>query len=198
MGHSAEKNSRAEFFNTCCVSVNPNCMSFSSIALGQSQDKVAHDIALNFRSAGLNSIAARAQPGVGPLAVVEGKLGSVRQLAVGAEQFHSHLLEALIQFAPKNLLNRTFGAGLSGFDHAADGAHLVQAHDFDFGVALREFLADDRVLRGGPAVAFDGASQVEKARELALESNLETRAQQRAFVHERAQSHVPTIVDAAD
>src|SRR5450755_733903 len=71
MGHSAEKNSRAEFFKTCWVSVNPNCMALSLIALGQTQDKVSDDVALDLGRAGLDGIAARPQVGVRPLTFVE-------------------------------------------------------------------------------------------------------------------------------
>src|ERR1700691_4335649 len=197
MGHSAEKNFRAEFFNTCCVSVNPNCMAVSSVALGQSQHEMAHDVALDLRRARFDGVAPRTQPIIGPLSVVESEFGAACQLAVWSEQFHGDLLEALIQLAPENLLDGAFRAGLAGFHHAADGAHLVQAHDFDFGVALRQLLPDDRVLGGGASVAFDAAGQFHEARKLALEGDLEACPQKRALVHQRAEGHVPTVVDAA-
>jgi hypothetical protein len=66
---------------------------------------------------------------------------------------------------------------LAGFHHAADGAHLVEAHDFDFGVALRQFLADDRIFGGGSSVAFDAVRQLDEARELAFEGDLQAGAQ---------------------
>src|ERR1039457_7605740 len=78
MGQTAEKNSRAEFFNTCWVSVSPNCMAVSSVALGQSQDEVADDIALDLGGAGFDGVAARPQIGVGPLAFVESEFGAAR------------------------------------------------------------------------------------------------------------------------
>src|ERR1035438_7878451 len=197
MGQTAEKNSRAEFFNTCWVSVSPNCMAISSVALWQSQDEVADDVALDLGGAGFDGVAARPQPSVGPLAVVEGDFGAARQLAVWAEQLHGDLLEALIQLAPEDLLDGTFRTGLAGFHHAADGAQLVEAHDFDFGVALRQLLADDRVFGGGAPVAVDAVRQLDQARELAFEGDLEAGAQQRALVRQCAEGHVPTVVDAA-
>src|ERR1039457_4021621 len=171
--------------------------SWASVALGQSQDEVADDVALDLGRAGFDGVAARAQIGVGPLAAVEGEVGAARQLAVWPEQLHGHLLEALIQLAPEDLLNRPFRTGLAGFHHAADGAHLVEAHDFDFGVALRQLLADDRVLGGGPSVAFDAVRQLDQARELAFEGDLQAGAQQRALVHQGAERHVPTVVNTA-
>src|SRR5579862_3318108 len=155
MGHSAEKNSRAEFFKTCWVSVNPNCMTDSSITLGQPEDEMSDDVALDLGRAGLDGVAARAQIGVGPLAFVEGAVATLGQLGVGAEDLHGHLLEALIELTPEDFLDGAFGAGLAGFDDAADDAHLIQAHDFDFGVALREFLADDGIVGGGAPIAGD-------------------------------------------
>src|ERR1035438_2373706 len=97
MGHSAEKNSRAEFFNTCCVSVNPNCTAASSVALRQSQHEVSDDVALNFGCAGFDGIAPRPQVRVGPLAIVESAVARSRQLAIRAEHFHGDLLQALVQ-----------------------------------------------------------------------------------------------------
>ena len=131
------------------------------------------------------------------MAVVEGEFGAARQLAVGPQQFHGDLLEALIQLAPEDLLDGAFRTGLAGLHHAANGAHLVQAHDFDFGVALRQFLPDHGIFSGGASIALDLVRQLDQPPELAFEGDLQARAQQRAFVHQSAQRNVPTVVDAA-
>src|SRR5713101_7321761 len=98
MGHSAGKNSRAEFFRTCCVSVNPNCM---SITLGQPEDEVAEDQALDFRRARLDGVATRPQVVVRPLPIVEGARRALGELPVGAKHFLGDLLEALVELAPE-------------------------------------------------------------------------------------------------
>src|SRR5579872_972055 len=142
IGNSAGKNSRAEFFSTCCVSVSPNCM---SVALGESEDEVAEDEALNFRRARFNRIPAGAQVAVGPLAFVDDIRRALRELSVLAEHFLRDLVEALVELAPEDFLDGPFRPRHAALIDAAVGAHLIEAHDFDFGVTLGELLADDRI-----------------------------------------------------
>src|SRR5579864_4662633 len=101
---------------------------------------MSDDISLNLGRACFNGVAARSQERVSPLAIVDGVAVAFRKLRVRAQQLGSHLLEALIQFTPKDLLNGSFGAGQSALADTSNGAHLVQAHDFDFDIALSELL----------------------------------------------------------
>ena len=94
---------------------------------------------------------------------VDGVRVAAEKLAVGAEQFLRDLLEALVELAPENFLDGAFGARHAGGGDAAEGAHLIEAHDFDFRAALREFLANDGIFGGGAAVAYGGASEFDEA-----------------------------------
>jgi len=105
------------------------------------------------------------------------------QLAIGAENFLGDLLEALVELAPENFLDRAFGSGDTRGGDTAEGAHLIETHDFDFCAALREFLANDGVFGGGAAVALGRASEFDEARDVTLESEMQARAVGAAFVH---------------
>src|SRR5580658_11006112 len=143
--------------------------SFGLITSGQAENKMADDVALHFRSTGFDGIAARAQVGVGPHAVVNGARVAGEELAVGAENFLRDLLEALIELTPENFLDAAFGPGHSRRGEAAEGAHLIETHDFNFGAALREFLTNDGVFSGGPTVALDVARQFDQTRDVTFE-----------------------------
>ena len=70
---------------------------------------MADDVALHFRSARLDGVAARAQVAVRPRAVVDGlRIRRRRSWPYGPEQLLGDLLQALVQFAPEDLLNRSF------------------------------------------------------------------------------------------
>src|SRR5258708_4612425 len=140
MGHSAAKNLRALFLRICWDSLSPNCMDDSLVTLGQAEHEMADDVALDLAGSGFDGISAAAQILVRPLAFVERIGGAVRELAVRPQNFHRDLLEALVQLAPKDFLNRTFGSGHAGFIDARERTKLVHAHHFDFGVNLRELL----------------------------------------------------------
>lgn len=116
-----------------------------------------NDVALHFGRAGFDGVAASAQVGVGPEALVDGVRVTAEKLAIGAEQFLRDLLEALVEFAPENLLYGAFRAGDASSGDAAEGAHLVETHDFDFRAALRQLLADQWIFASGPAIALNGA-----------------------------------------
>src|SRR6202142_952837 len=77
------------------------------------------------------------------------------QLSIGAENFLGDLLQALIQLAPEKFLDGTFRPRDASSSHAAESPHLIEPHDFDFGVTLREFLADDQIFGRRFAVALE-------------------------------------------
>ncbi len=70
-----------------------------------------NDVALHFGRAGFDGVAASAQVGVGPEAVVDGMRVAAQKLAIVAEQFLGDLLEALVEFTPEDFLDGAFGAG---------------------------------------------------------------------------------------
>src|SRR5437764_13491120 len=106
-----------------------------------------NNAALYLRGACLNGVAARTQISVGPRAFINCMAVRAFQLSVGAKQFLGDLLEALVQFAPKDFLDRPFRARYTGRADAAESAHLVQAHDLDLSVTLGQLLAHDWILR---------------------------------------------------
>src|ERR1700693_3813806 len=118
---------------------------------------MADDVALHFRCARLDGIAAGAQIPVRPEAVVDGVWIAAQKLPVGTKQFLCNLLEALVELAPEYFLDRSFGPGNAGCRNAAEGAHLIEAHDFDFRATLRQLLTDERIFAGGAAVALHAA-----------------------------------------
>src|SRR5262249_29479184 len=126
-----------------------------SVAFRQAEHKVADDVALNLAGAGFDGVAARAQIAMRPFAMIDGVRACAAELPIRAEHLHSDLLHALVHLAPEDFLYRTFRAGHAGLAHARERTHLVQAEDFDFGVNLRQLLADHRVLARRPAVALN-------------------------------------------
>src|ERR1700730_580309 len=80
------------------------------ITSGQAENKMADDVALHFGSAGFDGIAARAQVGVGPHAIVNRVRITAKQLAIRAENFLCDLLQALIELAPENFLDAALGS----------------------------------------------------------------------------------------
>ena len=116
----------------------------------------------------------------------------------GPSNFLCDLLQALIEFAPENFLNATFGAGDAGGGETAEGAHLIEAHDFDFGAALREFLANDGILGGGAAVALNLAGEFDEASDVTLEGEMQAGAVGTAFIHQGAHRDVPSVVHFAE
>ena len=105
-----------------------------------------NDVALDFRGTSFDGISARSQVTVRPNPFINGVSVAPEQLAVRAKQFLRELLNALIEFTPKQLLNGTFRARRTCGRDAAEGPQLVQAHDFDFRVALSEPLTNDGIL----------------------------------------------------
>src|ERR1700734_91211 len=103
------------------------------VASGQPENKMPNDVPLHLGGAGFDRISARAQVGVGPNPFFNSVRIAAEQLAIGAENLLSDLLEALIEFAPENFLDGTLGAWYAGSGDAAEGTHLVETHDFDFG-----------------------------------------------------------------
>src|SRR5271169_5094802 len=150
---------------TCarCLSENPGFRSnriawrIPLVASGQAENKMSDDVALHLGRACFDGISAGAQVGIGPHAIVNGARVAGEKLAVRTKDFLSDLLEALIELAPENFLDGAFRAGHARGSHTAECAHLVAAHNFNFGAALRELLTNDGVLGSGPAVALDFA-----------------------------------------
>src|SRR5262245_61057193 len=158
---------------------------------------MADDVSLNLRSSGFDGVTARTQIAVGPASIVDGVLVTGFELAVGAKQLLGDLLEALVQLAPEDLLDRSFRAGNAGRAEAAEGSHLVPAHDLDLCVALCEFLAYDGICGGRTAVALGRPRQLCKALHVPAVGDLESSAEGAALVHERAHGHGPSFVHFA-
>ena len=119
-------------------------------------------------------------------------------MAIGSQQFLGELLQALVEFAPEQFLNGALRTRCARSCDAAEGAQLVQAHDFDFGIALSEFLPKDGILRRRPAIVLGDPREFDQAVDIALENQDETRAVSSALVHEGANSYVPAIVHLAE
>ena len=77
------------------------------------------------------------------------------ELTEGSEELLRDLLETLVEFAPEDFLDGPFGPRDTCGANAAQGAHLIGAHNFDFRITLGEFLADDGIIAGWAAVARD-------------------------------------------
>src|SRR5580698_3562762 len=196
LGHSPAKNLRALSLRNSWLSLRPNCMAcpfaaFGLVASGQAENEMPDDVALHFAGAGFDGVSAGAEISVGPQPFVDGMRVSAEELTVGAENFLGDLLEALVQFAPENLLDGAFRARDSRGGDAAEGAHLVEAHDLNFRAALRQLLANDGIFGGRAAVALDGARELDKAGHVALENEMQARAVGTALVHQSAHRHVP-------
>src|SRR5487761_1985398 len=177
--------------------IAPRRRSGDLIALGQAQHEVADDVALNLRRARLDGVAARAQIPVRPLALVDHAGRSVRQLPIRPENLHRNLLEALIQLAPYDLLDRAFRPRHTRFVDAGERPQLIQPHHFDLGVALRQFLPDQRILRGGFSIAVDFFCNFDEAVKVAAVIHLQRRAERAAFVHQRAHGNRPALIHLA-
>src|ERR1039458_679495 len=172
-----------------CLSETPGFHSnripwrISLVASGQAENKMANDVPLHLGGAGFDGISASAQVGVGPNPFIDRARVPAEELAVGAEQLLRDLLKALVEFAPENLLDRALWAGHARRGDAAEGPHLVEAHDLNLRAALRELLTDERVLGGRSAVALDGAREFDKTGNGTLEYKMEARAVRTALVH---------------
>src|SRR5215831_18260578 len=159
---------------------------------------MADDVALHFGGSGFDGVSARAKVAVRPDAIVDGVGIAGKQLAVGAQQLLSELLDALIELTPEELLDRTLRAGHTSGSYAAESAQLIEAHDFDLSEGLSELLAHDGILRGDAAAARYCAREFDEAIDVALESEDEASAIGSALVHEGADGDVPTVVDFAE
>ena len=122
---------------------------------------------------------------------------TAQQLSVGTEQLLRDLLEALIEFAPENFLDRALRARYTRSRDAAKGPHLIEAHDFNFRAALGEFLADEWVFGGGPSVTLDGPREFDEAGDIAFEDEMQASAVGTALVHQRAHCHIPSVIHFA-
>src|ERR1700678_999480 len=156
------------------------------------------DVALHLRGTGFDRVAARPEVAVGPRTVIDSVRIIAEKLAVRAQDFLGDLLQPLVQFTPKKFLDRAFGAGDAGSRHAAERAHLVEAHDFDFGIRLGQFLTDDGIFRGGFAVALKLLRKFDQPADTALKDQVEPRAIGAAFIHEGADGDVPAVVHFAE
>src|SRR5580704_16297548 len=168
------------------------------VASGQSENEMSNDVPLHFGGPCLDSVSARAQVAIRPNPFIDGTRVAAQQLTVGTEQLLRDLLKALVELAPENLLNGTLRARHAGHGDAAECPHLVEAHDFNFRAALREFLADERVLGSGPTVALDASGKFNKARDGAFEYKMKASAVGTALVHQRAHGHIPSIIHVAE
>src|ERR1700730_2070892 len=157
-----------------------------------------NNVALHLGGAGFDGISASAQVSVGPNSFVDGVRVAAQELAVGTEQFLRDLLEALVELAPEDFLDRALRARYTSGGDAAEGAHLVEAHDFNLRAALCELLADDRVLSGGPAVALDRPREFDKTGNIALEGKMQASAVRTALVHQGAHRHIPSVIHFAE
>src|SRR5580704_7566029 len=203
LGHSPAKNLRALSFRNSWLSLRPNCMAcpFAEsglVASGQTENEMADDVALHLGGPGFDSIPASAEISVGPKPFVDGVRVAAEELAVRAENLLRDLLEALVELAPEDFLYRAFGAGDAGSGDTAESAHLVETHDLDFRAALCEFLANDWIFGGGAAVAWDGARELDEARDVTLENEMQARAVGTALVHQSAHRHVPAVIHFAE
>src|SRR5437763_1074582 len=106
---------------------------------------MADDVSLDLRSSGFNRVSARPQIRIGPLAIVESEFTASFQLRKRPQYLLCYLLEALVQLAPEEFLDGALRPGSALVIHTADGPNLVEAHDFDFGVDLRQLLTNHRV-----------------------------------------------------
>src|SRR5260221_2863966 len=115
------------------------------ITSGQPQNEMANNVPLYFGSASFDGISARPQIRVRPDPFVDCTRIAREQLAVRPENFLRYLLQTLVELAPKYLLDGALGPGNARGGNAAESAHLIEAHDFNFRAALCELLADDGV-----------------------------------------------------
>src|SRR5579871_1483289 len=157
---------------------------------------MADNVALNFRRSRLDSVAASAQEGISPTALVNRK-GSLSELNIRTEQLGRDLLETLVQLRPENFLNGAFWSGDAFLIDARDGAHLVEAHDFDFDKALRQFLPHHRIFGGRMTVAFRCMREFHQTIELPLESHLHSGAERGTLMHQRSDGDVPSVAHLA-
>src|ERR1700693_5246861 len=102
-----------------------------------------NDVALHFGRARFDRVSARTQIAVRPKPFVDCMPVTCQELAVGTENLLRDLLETLVELAPEDFLDRAFGARDSRGRNAAEGAHLVETHDFNFRDALRQLLAGE-------------------------------------------------------
>src|SRR5580704_13372908 len=156
-----------------------------------------NDVALYFGGACFDGVSASAEIGVGPEPCVDGVPIPGHELAVGTQNFLRDLLQALIEFTPEKFLDRPLRARNARGGDAAERAHLVEAHDFNFRAALRQLLPNDRILGGGAAAALDAARELDEACDVALENEMQARAVGAALVHQRAHSHIPAVIHFA-
>src|SRR5579883_847541 len=97
---------------------------------------MADDVALDLRSPGFDGIAPRSQKRVSPLAVIDRVRVAFAERRKRSQQFGRDLLEALVQLRPENFQYRALRPRHTLLIYARNGAHLIQAHDFDVSVAL--------------------------------------------------------------
>src|SRR5579862_489136 len=156
------------------------------------------DVALHFRCACFDRVPAGSQVTVRPDAMVNRATVPADQLAVRAQQLLRDLLDTLIELAPKNLQDRSLRSGHASGCDPTEGTQLIQTHDFDLGVTLRKFLAHQRVPGGWMPVPLNCAGEFNQSVNVSLEQEMEARSIRAALVHERANSHIPAVVDFAE
>src|SRR5438034_180 len=132
---SRARNCRAVSLRSFCDLLRSKSI---SIALGKSEDALGDDVALNLAGSRLDGVAAAAEIGVLPHAIVE-----IEELSVRAEDLLRGLLHPLIHLAPVDLLDRPLGARHAGFAQRRQGAIGVEAQDLQLEVSLRELLPHD-------------------------------------------------------
>jgi len=118
---------------------------------------------------------------------------TAQQLSVGTEQLLRDLLEALIEFAPENFLDRALRARLHPVAVTrAKGPHLIERMISISALHCASFLADEWVFGGGPSVTLDGPREFDEAGDVAFEDEMQASAVGTALVHQRAHRHIPS------
>src|SRR5260370_11120430 len=153
-----------------------------------------NNVALDFRSSSFDSVPARAQIAVCPDSLVEDQGIAGLKLAIGSHKLLRYLLDTLVQFAPKNLLNRTLRPGHTCNRDSAESAHLVQAHDFNLGITLRQFLADQWILCRRAPISLKRMRQLDEPADILPKNQVKTCAIGTALVHQRADCHIPSVI----
>src|SRR6266852_962389 len=194
LGHSPAKNLRALSLRNSWLSLSPNSIGHRLVALGQAQHKMSDDTALHFRCACFDGVPARPKIAVRPDALIDRTTVPAEQLAVRTKHFLRDLLESLVQLAPEDFLNGPFRPRGARSGDPAESAQLVQAHDFNLGVALCELLPCKRVLGGRVSVLLKLSREFNQPADVALEKWMETRSKRATLVHERADSHIPAVI----
>src|SRR5215813_10475509 len=119
------------------------------------------------------------------------------QLSIRSQELLRHLLEALVKFAPEQLLDGAFRSWDAGSSNATERAHLVVLHDLDLGVALRQLLPDQRILCSSMTIAAARKRQLDQPLHIASVGDLQACAKSSALVHQSAHGHIPAFINLA-